>query len=459
MSGGGGATPRKTLTLDDLVEAQDKSERAPSSVPKVDTFHFKGERVSDWLDLTEQVLVGLSDEVKFQWILKYVLHSHHREVSKVVDAANGSWARFRDLMMRKYRLGDGLLTMADLEAMNKEDLSTIGAFVHEFKKKAIKVHRISEEAQCATFLGLLTGTKASELTSHGGGSEKLTWTTIDKGVDEGSLDQVEQHKMRLQRRKRKERDTTASGTPGVKRIVTDVLAELGYDNEAEVQKRGVIVAQAHSVRGGECGGVCSCIRALYVEPRDCAGGVDADPTHLDQRAERPVAKKIRDRVRDWEDCQAQLRQAFGRREHKRPEPRVERRRRSKRPREPVPGEAEVAREGRRAPARGEDEPMESAPEEGPFPTCGLRPVEFRRTTSDELRAPSLPLPGPEQVVSGETPFRSLVTHLDVSRWEASQLGEGSAEPVRYVPIEELLDPKAEADIRGRREPQDPEAVA
>ncbi|GBG67601.1 hypothetical protein CBR_g730 [Chara braunii] len=149
-------------------------------------------------------------------------------------------------MQRKYRLGDGLLTMADLEAMNKDDFSTIGAFVHEFKRKARKVHGISEETQCAIFLGLLTGSEASELTGHGGGNEKLTWATIGKGVEEGSLDQVEQHQVRLQRRKRKGRDATTSGSPGVKRTVTDVLAALGYDNEAEVQKRGVIVAQGRT---------------------------------------------------------------------------------------------------------------------------------------------------------------------------------------------------------------------
>ncbi|GBG71091.1 hypothetical protein CBR_g8390 [Chara braunii] len=239
---------RKLLTLDDLIDALDKRERAPSNVPKVETFHFKGDRVSDWLDLTEQALVGLSDEVKLQRVLRYVLHSHHREVTKVVDAAGGSWTKFGDLMRRKYRLGDGLLTMADLEAMNKEDFSTIGAFVHEFKKKARKVHGISEEAQCATFLGLLTGSEATELTKYGKGSERLTWATIDKGVEEGRLDQVEQHQMRLQRRKRKKRDATASGTPGVKRIVTDVLAALGYDNEAEVQKRRVLVAQGRASR-------------------------------------------------------------------------------------------------------------------------------------------------------------------------------------------------------------------
>ncbi|GBG86824.1 hypothetical protein CBR_g42107 [Chara braunii] len=225
---------RRLVTLDDLIDALDKRETAPSNVPKVETFHFKGDKVSNWLDLTEQALVGQSDEVKLQRVLRYVLHSHHREVTKVVDVAGGSWKKFGDLMRRKYRLGDGLLTMADLEAMNKEDFSTIGAFVYEFKKKARKVHEISEEAQCATFLGLLTGSEATELTKYGEGSERLTWATIDKRVEEGSLDQVEQHQMRLQRRKRKERDATASGTPGVKRIVTDVLATLGYQERLRV---------------------------------------------------------------------------------------------------------------------------------------------------------------------------------------------------------------------------------
>ncbi|GBG65205.1 hypothetical protein CBR_g49997 [Chara braunii] len=99
---------------------------------------------------------------------------------------------------------------------------------------------MSEEAQCAIFLGLLTGSEASEQTSHGGGSEKLTWATIDKGVEEGSLDQVEEHQVRLQRRKRKERDANASGTPGVKKIVTDVLAALGYDDEVEEKEEPIV---------------------------------------------------------------------------------------------------------------------------------------------------------------------------------------------------------------------------
>ncbi|GBG73563.1 hypothetical protein CBR_g16906 [Chara braunii] len=233
----------KVLTLEDLIEAVDKRERTSSNVPKINTFHFNGERVSDWLDLVAQALMGLPDEVKFQRILKYVLHIHHQEVKKVIRAANGSWARFKDGMKRKYRLGDGLLTTTDLEAMNKDNFTTVGAFVQKFKKKARKVYGISEEAQCAIFLELLTAAEAAELTSYGGGSEKLTWATIDKGVAEGSLDEVEQYQMRLQRRKKKERDATASETLRVRRIVTDVLAELGYEKDVVIYKKVVTAVQ------------------------------------------------------------------------------------------------------------------------------------------------------------------------------------------------------------------------
>ncbi|GBG90481.1 hypothetical protein CBR_g50827 [Chara braunii] len=202
-TGGASDDPRKGLTLDDLIAAIDRHERNPSNIPKVDTFHFCGERVSDWLERVEQALVGRSDVVKFQRILQYVHHSYHQEVKKVINAAQGSWERFKEGMLRKYRLEDGLLTTTDLEAMNKEDFTTIGAFVQEFKKRARKVHGISEQAQCAIFLGLLTASEAVELTRHGGGSTKLTWATIDKGVEVGCLDQVEQRQPRPSLRPRR----------------------------------------------------------------------------------------------------------------------------------------------------------------------------------------------------------------------------------------------------------------
>ncbi|GBG75368.1 hypothetical protein CBR_g19997 [Chara braunii] len=172
-SGGISDGTGKVLTLEDLIATIDRHERTPSNVPKVDTFHFDGERVSNWLDRVEQAMMGLSDAVKFQRIMRYVLYGHNQEVQRVVNDAHDDWARFREGMQRKYRLGDDLLTTGDLEAMNKDNFTTIGAFVQEFKKRARKVHRISEETQCAIFLGLLTASEAHELTGRGGGTPKL----------------------------------------------------------------------------------------------------------------------------------------------------------------------------------------------------------------------------------------------------------------------------------------------
>ncbi|GBG83931.1 hypothetical protein CBR_g37802 [Chara braunii] len=211
---------RRLVTLDDLIDALDKRERAPSNVPKIGTFHFKGDRVSDWLDLTEQALVGLSDEVKLQGVL--------------------SWIKFGDLMRRKYGLGDDLLTMDDLEAMNKEDLSTIGAFVHEFTKKARKVHGISEEAQCATFLGLLMGLDAAKLTKHGEGSEKLTWEEEEEGDDEED-ERLRQEEDRRAEQRAKKRGVQGEAEPSLrdgapKRKKYAVRLEEGFDVERMVDK-------------------------------------------------------------------------------------------------------------------------------------------------------------------------------------------------------------------------------
>ncbi|GBG83228.1 hypothetical protein CBR_g36843 [Chara braunii] len=79
-AGGASGAPKKGLTLDDLIAAIDRHERNLSNIPKVDKFHFCGERVSEWLERVEQALVGRPDVVKFQRILQYVLHSYHQEV-------------------------------------------------------------------------------------------------------------------------------------------------------------------------------------------------------------------------------------------------------------------------------------------------------------------------------------------------------------------------------------------
>ncbi|GBG64108.1 hypothetical protein CBR_g40556 [Chara braunii] len=189
-----------------------------------------------------------------------------------------------------------------------------------------------------------------------------------------------------------------------------------------------------------------------------------------RRAERPLARQIRDGAHDWEDCQAQLRRAFRRPEPERPEPRVERRQRSKRPRDPEARGAIATREGRKTLARREElvepvqtdkptqteEPVQAA---GPAqvaelpPTHGLEQVEFRRITSSDLQGPPPTRPKEREAVPLETPLNSLETHLDASQWRTSQLGADPGEPARYEPAEEPPKPEPEVGPRGPEEPR------
>ncbi|GBG41161.1 hypothetical protein CBR_g74027, partial [Chara braunii] len=160
-----------------------------------------------------------------------------------------------------------------------------------------------------------------------------------------------------------------------------------------------------------------------------------------RRAERPLARQIRDRARDWEDCQAQSRQAFRRLEPERPEPRVERRQRTEAAQavEPV----QVA-----GPAQAAELP----------PTHGLERVEFRRIAGSDLRGPSPTLPEEGEVVPLRTPLDRLEAHLGASQWGASQLGADQSGPARYEsvedePEEELPEPGPEAGSREPRKPQ------
>ncbi|GBG63092.1 hypothetical protein CBR_g36579 [Chara braunii] len=177
-------------------------------------------------------------------------------------------------------------------------------------------------------------------------------------------------------------------------------------------------------------------------------------------AERPLARQIRDRARDWEDCQAQLRQAFRRLEPERPETRVERRQRSKRPRDPEARGATTTRGGRKALAQRE-EPVGPAQAAEPVQVAGpaqvaelpathaLEQVEFRRITGSDLRDPSPTLPEEGEAVPLRMPLDSLEAHLDASQWRTSQLGAGQSGPAWYEPAED----ETEAEPRGSKEPR------
>ncbi|GBG82684.1 hypothetical protein CBR_g35049 [Chara braunii] len=164
-----------------------------------------------------------------------------------------------------------------------------------------------------------------------------------------------------------------------------------------------------------------------------------------RKAERPLARQIKDMARDWESCRAHLREAFRRPES--PRPRVERRQRSRRQRDPEPSEASPSRGGRKALTRREEESKPEVEERGAYPECGLGPVEFHNFTEGGLRRS--PVCTQEEAPTSEGPLRELKAHLDVFRWETSPRGEERGGQAKEVPQEEV--PREEArDTQGER---------
>ncbi|GBG91729.1 hypothetical protein CBR_g53544 [Chara braunii] len=177
-------------TLEDFVKALEKRELARLQVSKVNIFHFNGDRVSEWLELLEQVTAEVPEADKFKFLPRYVSWETRPEVMKVAAGAGGDWAKFKAEMQRRFKLGDGLLTKTDLEMLQRDEFSTVGAFATTFEKMAKKVPGLAKEEQCATFQGHFKNWEASSLTKKAAPGKKLTWAAINEDVMEGELDQI-----------------------------------------------------------------------------------------------------------------------------------------------------------------------------------------------------------------------------------------------------------------------------
>ncbi|GBG82787.1 hypothetical protein CBR_g36318 [Chara braunii] len=163
-----------------------------------------------------------------------------------------------------------------------------------------------------------------------------------------------------------------------------------------------------------------------------------------RKAERPLARQIRDMARDWESYRAPLREAFRRPEP--PQPRVERRLRSKRQRDPESRKARPSRGGRKALARREEELVLETEGRGAYPECGLGPVEFHRFTEGGLG--ESPQHTREDMPASGALLQELEAHLDVSQWRVPPMSEGRDETAGEVPREEVQDPERGRVLRG-----------
>ncbi|GBG72081.1 hypothetical protein CBR_g11015 [Chara braunii] len=220
-------------TPEDFVKTLKKRELARLQVPKIDIFHFEGERVSKWLKLLEQVTAEVPEVDKFKFLPRYIWWEIRPEIMKVVAETGGDWAKFKVEMQRQFKLGDGLLTKTNLEMLKRNEFSTVGVFATAFEKMAKKVPGLAEEEQCATFLWHFKNWEASSLTKKVAPGKKLTWAAIKEGVIEGELDQVDIFQMRQARKKRKALDAITSDGRDFKKMIEDAVTQLDVEKETK----------------------------------------------------------------------------------------------------------------------------------------------------------------------------------------------------------------------------------
>ncbi|GBG89335.1 hypothetical protein CBR_g49045 [Chara braunii] len=237
---------QRPVTLGQLVTLLDGRAVTRSNIPKVQIFHFKGEKVSEWLELLEQITDEMTEEEKFCRISKYVWWVMRPKVMRVAAEAASNWGNFKAEMERRYQLGDGLLTTEDLERLERSDFMTVGAFATAFEKMARKVPGLAEESQCAILLSNFTECESVSLTRRGAIGRKLTWETVKQSLADGELDQVYQFQMKQQWQKRKTRVVIEGADINLQLLIADGIAKYQADQQKAIGKQVLTVTQSQA---------------------------------------------------------------------------------------------------------------------------------------------------------------------------------------------------------------------
>ncbi|GBG80725.1 hypothetical protein CBR_g31279 [Chara braunii] len=246
---------QRSVTFGQLVALQDGRAVTRSNIPKVQIFHFKGDKVSEWLELLEQITDDMTEEEKFRQISKYVWWEMRSEVMRVATEAAGKWGNFKAEMQRRYQLGDSLLTTEDLERLERSDFTTVGAFATAFEKMARKVPGLAEESQCAIFLSNFTECESVSLTRRGTIGRKLTWETVKQSLADGELDQVYQFQMKQQRQKRMARVVSEGAvTRPQAKAAKKVVEQVEDDDDDEEEEPVKLTKSQRKARNQAAGG-------------------------------------------------------------------------------------------------------------------------------------------------------------------------------------------------------------
>ncbi|GBG84744.1 hypothetical protein CBR_g39122 [Chara braunii] len=215
-------------------------------VPKFNIFHFNGDRVSEWLELLEQVTCEASEADKFKLMPRYIWWKLRPEVMKVAAGANGEWAKLKEEMQWRLKLGDGMLTKEDLEMLRRDEFSTVRAFATAFEKMAKKVPGLAEEVppSRAERAALAARTRSKEALDSsqptkdnpGPSGEKETVDIPEDEEDEDERLKTEEDKKAEERAKKRDAKVGAGKEQEGKRRKYRVKLEEGFDVEGMVDR-------------------------------------------------------------------------------------------------------------------------------------------------------------------------------------------------------------------------------
>ncbi|GBG77770.1 hypothetical protein CBR_g24217 [Chara braunii] len=397
MLGGIADGTGKVLTIDDLVEALDRRERSQSNVLTIDTFHFNGERVSDWLDLVEQALEGLFDAVKFQRILKYVLHDHHQEVEKVVNATNDS-----------SKCAAMVDTRAEINIIREADAVRFGLEIDRSDCGIL---------HAAVFCGI-----TSNVIIEVGRKAELVLKPFEKEEPWGDKDVQWMMKLAL---------------AGTHSLVEEVktIEEGPYQVEKHKELMGGMYLLVNTLLQGNVDQIDS------LSPTENEDVVSESQD--DELEEGEIRKAFRAEEYDEIYLELGLLLSCEMRDRDASE-RVQKMRhlylRSKRQRDPKPREAMSSRGGQKALATREEELVSVEEGRWAYPECRIGPVVFQRFTGAELSR------SPQHVREEVAPSRGSLQKLealDISQWRVPKAGEGHDESSEEVPREEVHEPERE----------------
>ncbi|GBG75551.1 hypothetical protein CBR_g20182 [Chara braunii] len=181
-------------------------------------------------------------------VKRYVHVDLAEEVGKMACRTR-IWKTFRERILEKYQLGDGLFDVSDLRKVSREKFGTIEGFLNRFEKVAKRVLNLPDKTKCIIFLINFTEVEQRELMK--GFTTRYDWDKIKENLKVGDFDQMLFHLLRRQRKMQEDELVSCDKDKEMFGAVMDVRMIM-----KEIRKEGlcgkvVIVRQQDGKRKGK----------------------------------------------------------------------------------------------------------------------------------------------------------------------------------------------------------------